>query len=333
MRVAIVNDAALAVEALRRVVTTAGHAVVWVAKDGLEALKACARDVPDLILMDLLMPVMDGVECTRRIMEQSPCPILIVTSTVSGSYEKVYDAMALGALDATDTPSPSDPDSIARLLKKIATIGKLNAPAPARVSPPHAPLAPLLAGAPQPPLVAIGASTGGPRAVADVLAGLGPQFPAAVVICQHVDMQFAPGLATWLQSQSGWRVELAQPGARASRGVALLANTEHHLILTGDVVSYTPRPIETPFRPSVDVLFKSLVGWRARAAAVLLTGMGRDGAEGLLALKQAGWLTIAQDQASSVVYGMPRAAAELGAATSVLAIAAIAPALGAYFRR
>ncbi len=333
MRLAIVNDAALAVEALRRVVATAGHEIVWIAKDGVEAIKACARDVPELILMDLLMPNMDGVESTRRIMQQSPCPILIVTSTVSGSFNKVYEAMALGALDATDTPSPSDPDSIDRLLKKIATIGKLNASAPARGALPRAPTAPPLAGMPQPPLLAIGASTGGPRAVVDVLSGLGSHFPAAVVICQHVDKQFAAGLAQWIQSQSGWKVELAEVGARPTRGVALLANTENHLILSGDVVSYTPRPLETPFRPSVDVFFKSIVGWKARAAAVLLTGMGRDGAEGMLALRTAGWLTIAQDQATSVVYGMPRAAAELGAAQSVLAVEAIAPVLAAHFRR
>ena len=336
MKIAIVNDAPLAVEALRRVVVGAGHEVLWIAVNGEEGVRLAAAERPELILMDLVMPVMDGVQCTRQIMAASPCPIVVVTSTVAGAYEKVYEAMALGALDAVDTPTIGDPASVERVVKKITTIGRLLAPA---VRSPvsqltRAPTAPPVATIAQAPLLAIGASTGGPRAVADVLAGIGPAFPAALVIVQHVDLQFASGLARWLEEQSKWRVELAEPGMRPRIGVALLAATEHHLVLTADgTLTYTPRPIEIPFRPSVDVFFKSAVAWKERAAAVLLTGMGKDGARGMLGLRAAGWLTIAQDEASSVVYGMPKAAVELKAATHVLALDAIAPVLTRHFRQ
>jgi two-component system, chemotaxis family, response regulator WspF len=335
MKLALVNDVALAVEAMRRVVIGAGHEVVWIAKDGAEAVQKCAQQRPDLILMDLLMPVMDGVECTRRIMAQSPCAILVVTSTVAGAYEKVYEAMALGALDAVDTPTLADPAGAALLLNKIATINKLIHPVPitSQSGPRPGPVSVAAATSPTMPLLAIGASTGGPRAVADVLSTLGPDFPGAIVIVQHVDLHFAPGLATWLHEQSRCPVELVTAGARPRPGVAFLAATANHMIMTAQgALNYTQRPRSYPYRPSVDVFFHSAAFWRGPAAAVLLTGMGKDGAEGLLALRRAGWLTIAQDEASSVVYGMPRAAVELGAAKSILDIKKIGPAVSAHLR-
>jgi chemotaxis response regulator CheB len=180
---------------------------------------------------------------------------------------------------------------------------------------------------PLPPLVAIGASTGGPQAILTVLSALPKPFPGAVVIVQHVDGEFSAGLASWLADTSGMRVELARPGSVPTAGMALLAGTEEHLVMAaGGSLRYTPTPRELPYRPSVDVLFGSLVQhWKAPGVATLLTGMGRDGAQGLLKLRQAGWLTIAQDEASSIVYGMPKAAALLGAAARVLALVDVAP--------
>ena len=332
MRIAIVNDLVMAVEALRRMVLSVpGYEVAWVARDGAEAVEQCAKDTPDLILMDLIMPVMDGVEATRRIVKESPCAILVVTATVTGNSSKVFDAMGHGALDAVNTPVLGTRGEIEggdALLAKIVTIGRLiGKTGGAR---PRGSDRKLVAPSDRlPPLVAIGASTGGPKALADVLSRLPHAFEAAVVIVQHVDVQFAPGMAAWLNDQTPLRVRMAFEGAHPEAGTAWLAGTNDHLILTsGLTLSYTSEPRDFPYRPSVDVFYRSLVThWPRRDVAALLTGMGRDGAEGLKALRRAGWHTIAQDEATSVVYGMPKAAAEMGAAVQVLPIERVAPAI------
>ncbi|HTM21754.1 MAG TPA: chemotaxis-specific protein-glutamate methyltransferase CheB [Kofleriaceae bacterium] len=327
MKIGIANDSPLAVEALRRVLQGAGHSVVWVATDGREAVAQCKIVRPDILLLDLRMPVMDGVECTRRIMAEAPCAILLVTATVSGNYTQVYDAMGAGALDAVNTPqlgSGGDLGGGKPLLDKIDVIAKLVAPRPIgskRISQPI----PVVDDAPS--LVAIGASTGGPDALARVLGDLRSHDEAAVVIVQHVDAEFAGGLAEWLASRSGFKTALIGEGDTPRAGVALIAATNDHLVMRpGRVLGYQIQPRRVPYRPSVDVFFRSLASaWPRRAIAVLLTGMGEDGAEGLRDLRQLGWNTIAQDESSSVVYGMPRAAAELGAATHVLALPDIGP--------
>ena len=341
MRIAIVNDMRIAVEALRRVVTSVpDYEIVWVASNGAEAVEKCAADTPDVILMDLIMPVMDGVEATRRIMAASPCLILVVTATVGGNASKVFEAMGYGARDAVNTPVLGGDGRVeggAALLTKIATLGKL-----LDTKPRQEPQRPTIAGARAPgrylpPLLAIGASTGGPSALAHVLSRLPSRFPAALVIIQHVDVQFAAGLADWLQAQTPLTVRLAREGCRLEVGTVWLAGTNDHMVLTPQhTLSYVADPRDYPYRPSVDVFFKSLVKngaerWPAKAAGVLLTGMGRDGAEGLAVLRRAGWHTIAQDQASSVVYGMPKAAAEVGAARQILSLEAMAPTVMQFF--
>ncbi len=333
MRIAIVNDLVMAVEALRRLVLSVpGYEVAWVGRDGAEAVAQCAKDTPDLVLMDLIMPVMDGVEATRRIMKESPCAILVVTATVTGNSSKVFDAMGHGALDAVNTPVLGTRGEIEggdALLAKIVTIGRLIGKTGGAH---HRRTSDLKLVAPSdrlPPLVAIGASTGGPKALADVLSRLPGSFGAAVVIVQHVDVQFAPGMAAWLNDQTPLRVRTAFEGAHPEVGTVWLAGTNDHLILTpGLTLGYTTEPRDFPYRPSVDVFYRSLVThWPRKDVAALLTGMGRDGAEGLAALRRAGWHTIAQDEATSVVYGMPKAAAEMGAAVQVLPIEQVAPAI------
>jgi len=330
VRIAIVNDLALVAEFLRQIVTKVpGHEVAWVARDGAEAVEKCATDMPDLILMDLIMPVMDGVEATRRIMTETPCPILIVTATMDGNTPKVFEAMGHGALDAINTPVMGN-DAAAQqsrdaLLKRIETIGRLSSPSPISAKRPVRPSTPRNL----PSLVVIGSSTGGPKALATVLSGLPGDLQAGIVIVQHVGGEFSEGLAGWLNAQTRLTVSLAARGRRPAVSTVLLAGSNDHLILAPDLtLTYTKEPSGIPFRPSVDVFFNSVVEhWPLKGVAVLLTGMGRDGAEGLAALRRAGWYTIAQDEATSVVYGMPKAAREVGAAVDILPIDDVAPAI------
>lgn len=178
----------------------------------------------------------------------------------------------------------------------------------------------------QPPVLAIGASTGGPTALAELLSGLPKDLQAAVLVAQHLDQAFSGNLAELLAQRSALPVAVASDGDRLLPGRVLLARGGDHLVLSPvNTLQYTQDPLATPYRPSVDALFQSLAGSRlCPGVAVLLTGMGSDGAKGLLALRGAGWLTIAQDQESSAVYGMPKAARELGAAEMVLPLASIA---------
>ena len=328
MRVAVVDDRPLAAAAVKRVVTAGGHAVAWTAADGEEAVRKCAADRPDLVLMDLVMPVVNGAEATRRIMARSPCPILIVTSTVSGNYGLVYEALGAGAVDAVNTPVLGADGGLAGgdvLLAKIAQIAKKSKTG----------LHPVLAVKPSGPLlVAVGASTGGPAAVCELLAELPAGFAGAVLVVNHLGADFLPGLALWAGQKCKLPVRLAQPGEKPTAGVVLLAGREEHLVLKPDgTLAYTPDPADTPYRPNVDVLFRSLAtNWPHAGAAALLTGMGRDGAAGLLALKQAGWTTFAQDAGTCVVNGMPAAAVALGAAGRVLPPAGIGKAVAAMGR-
>jgi len=179
---------------------------------------------------------------------------------------------------------------------------------------------------PRIPVLAIGASTGGPTAVASVLAGLPRDFQAAVLVVQHLDQAFSDNLASWLSGQTQLPVSLAVHGDRLKPGRVYVARGGVHMVVTTvNSLAYVREPSSTPYRPSVDILFESLAESLAGpGVAVLLTGMGSDGAKGLLALKKAGWFTIAQDQGSSTVYGMPKAARDLGAASLVLPLAAIA---------
>jgi two-component system, chemotaxis family, response regulator WspF len=336
VRIAIVNDVTLVVEFLRQILTQIpGYEVVWVARDGADAVKRCAADTPDLILMDLSMPVMDGVEATRRIMGESPCPILIVTAAVDGSTPKVFEAMGYGALDAINTPvmghDAAAKQSREALLKRIENIRRLAGPA--------RPTASTRSRQDQrrdlPPLVVIGSSTGGPKALATVLSGLPGDLGAGIVVVQHVGGEFSEGLAGWLNGQTRLSVSLAPRGGRPAASTVLLAGSNDHLVLSPDLtLTYTREPENAPFRPSVNVFFKSVAEhWPMKGVAVLLTGMGRDGAEGLAHLRRAGWYTIAQDEATSVVYGMPKAARDLGAAIDILPIDAVAPAIVRFLER
>lgn len=341
MNVAIVNDSRMATEVLRRVLAkSADFKLIWTAASGEEALKRAQSARPDIILMDLIMPGLDGAETTRRMMQQTPCIILVVTATTVGNRDMVFEAMGHGALDAVNTPTLGSGDEVHgadALLRKLQTVARfvsINRGLPAHGTAP-APTLHTHRDRSHLPIVAIGASTGGPQALIEVLSHLPAYFPAVVLISQHVDQQFAPGLAAWLQNHTPLPVKLASAHEPLQPATILLSGTNDHLIYEpGGFASYTEEPRDTTFRPSVDVLFESLAQPHpAPRVGVLLTGMGRDGAEGLLSLRRSGALTIAQDEATSVVYGMPKAAAELNAAAEILSIHAIGPRVRDYILR
>ncbi len=333
MRVAIVNDSMMAVECLRRVIDSSEHEIAWVAYDGAEAVMRCNQDKPDLVLMDLIMPIMDGVEATKKIMSTSPCAIVVVTATVSGNASKVFSAMGAGALDAVNTPvlgMSGDENGKSELLEKISTVEKLITQKTKKDREGVGQTSIVSSGiGVENGLVVIGASSGGPNALAQVLSVLPEDFQCPVVIVQHVDEQFSNELALWLNNQCVLDVRLAEKGDVLEKGKVLIAGTNNHLILCDDLrLDYTPYPEELAYRPSVDVFFDSVAEhWQGDLVAVLLTGMGRDGAEGLLHLRNKGAHTIAQDEKSCAVYGMPKAAVKLGAAVDVMSIEVIGPSL------
>lgn len=373
MKIAIVNDLAVACEALRRAVAEdPALEVIWIARDGLQALELAQRARPDLILMDLIMPRMNGAEATREIMRVAPCPILVVTATVTGNAGLVYEALGAGALDAVNTPSFTQGATLRggeELLRRIhlvartqhaaaaesVAIGRRTIPSPPS-PPPIARPSLVKSAAPQSPssraassagslapsdpsprtmcaIVAIGASTGGPRAVADVLRALPVDMTAATLIVQHVSTAFVRGFADWLGAETGRRVDLARAGQVVAAGDVLVAGEERHMVLGANgTIEYRDEPRALLHCPAIDELFASLAHYGRPGVAVLLTGMGRDGAQGMMQLRSAGWHTIAQDEKSSVVWGMPGAAHKLGAAVETLALDRIAPAILAQTR-
>ncbi len=340
MRVAIVNDLSLAREVLRRaVLSVPGYSVAWEATDGDDAITKATADRPDVVLMDLVMPRVNGVDATRAIMRQAPCPVVVVTSTIPGNYDLVMRAMGAGALDVVETPTFAAGGVVQKAQPLLARLAKLDAarrnvtgsgyhPAP----PAHPTPRPVGAKSLNlPPLVLVGSSTGGPEALASVLGSLPGGFPACVVIAQHIAADFGDGLVAWLAARCKLPVTAAADGDTPAPGTVLVAVSNDHLEFTTDLtVRYTASPRTWPYRPSADVLFASAAAvWPRRGIGVLLTGMGPDGAEGLLRLRAAGWHTIAQDEATSVVYGMPKAAAEKKAAVEVLPLSRIGPTVAA----
>jgi len=320
--------------------------VVGEAGDGQRGVELCANLRPDVVTLDMMLPVMSGLAATEFIMAYSPTPILIVSaSTNRGELFKTYDALAAGALDVLEKPTGDEPDGaweqkLVTTVKLISRIKVITHPR-ARLNSSTRRMTPAI-GVPvdparHPRLVAIGTSTGGPAALVTILRALPRDFALPILVVVHIGKLFAPAFAEWLDRQSDLRVSYARDGEplpRVGDRRVLLASPDYHLVLREGTLRHTRDPERHSCRPAVDVLFKSLaVELGDECVGCILTGMGRDGAEGLLAIREAGGSTIAQDEATSVVFGMPREAILLGAAEQILPLDRIAPTLTAFARR
>lgn len=309
--------------------------VVGQAKNGAEAVELATRLKPDLLTMDVHMPVMDGFEATKEIMVQAPVPIILVSSSASREDVKLsFDAMRAGALMVLAKPdSPQSAVFDGRREQFLAMVKAMSqvkvvrrwAPRAQAVTPPggrgRAPGA-----LPRCRLVAIAASTGGPAALQRILADLPREFPAPILVVQHIATGFVAGLADWLSASCSLRVRVAEHGEPLLERSVVLAPDDRQLGVTADArVIVADAPHLNGFRPSATYLFESAArAYGASVAAVILTGMGSDGVEGLKAVKAAGGQVLAQDEATSVVYGMPREAAAAGVVDTVLGVDAVA---------
>lgn len=395
LRILIVDDSALVRSALRELLESDPDIhVVGEAEHGRQALLLAAELQPDVITMDVRMPIMDGLETTEQLMAYNPTPVLAITSLYSRDDVDVsFKMLGAGALEVMEKPDISSEDAMERarreLIRRVKLLARVRvvthlrgrrrpepatpdedaatwrvkrtrkpsetAPAPAAYKPEPrpareaklvvpaqgggedvvaVPLAPdasdLLTqqgviAPPRPvrrlrvtfPLVIIGASTGGPRIVQQILKGLPATFGAAVVVVQHIAEGFSEGMVEWLSETSGLPVRLAQEGDQVAMGLVLVAPDGYHLyIKDGGMVHLNDQPVLQ--RPSVDIAMQTAANvFGSQTIGVLLTGMGRDGAIGMQAIQRAGGYTVAQDEASCSIYGMPRAAVELRAAEEV----------------
>lgn len=333
LRVLVVEDSLTVRKRLCEVLNgDPGIEVVGEAIDGKQAIELCLALRPDVITLDMMLPVMSGLATTEYLMAYCPTPILVVSSSINrGELFKTYEALAAGAVEVMEKPRADEIEgewerrflSMVKLVARVKVLthvrGRLAAACSTPVVPP--PRSPPILQRPAPgyQVVALGASTGGPSAVVEILRALPTDFPLPVLLVIHIGEPFGAAFADWLDGQTPHSVRIATDGQPLGCGGVLMARPDRHLIVRDRRLYLIDGPERYSCRPSIDVLFESVaVEYGAGAAACLLTGMGQDGARGLLAIRQAGGLTIAQDETSSVVYGMPREAALLGAAQRVL---------------
>lgn len=336
LRVLIVEDSLTARELLVSIVQSdPTFQVVGVARNGLEGTRLAQRLKPDVITMDIHMPEMDGFEATRQIMAENPRPIVMISASFNKNERYLtFNALKSGALTVLEKPSLNDPPEAhlymlnqLRLMAEVKVVRRWADTAQA--SPLPQPLTLKRNGRTKIQLVAIAASTGGPGALAEILGKLPANFPAPILIAQHITVGFSEGLAAWLNQQTSLTVQLAQHASEMQPGQVLLAPDNYHLEVSSlGLVSLNQAPPRFGLRPSADYLFESVARvYGSTAIGIILTGMGSDGAEGLQTLRRSGAHTIAQNESSCVVFGMPAVAIKLGAVEQILPVNQIAAAV------
>ena len=354
--VVVVDDSPVQRRFLRAAVEAEGDfIVVGEAHDGREAVALVERLRPAAVLMDLDLPVMSGIEAIERIMSSHATPILVYSAFVVGvSSENALEALAAGAVDVLAKPSPDDTgtlDDYAAVLRsqlrvaarvrvithprgRLRSQGLTGTAASLGSAPPRRPLAPAVEPCPggrdAVRLVAVGASTGGPQALLTLLGQLPVDLDQAVLVVQHMAEGFIPGLASWLDGLVPMPVVVGESGRRLAPATITIAPSGGNLLVQDDrlrVLCTPPEPGQFHV-PGIDATFQSVArALGPRAVGVLLTGMGRDGAAGLLTMRSRGALTLGQDEATSAVYGMPAAAHALGAVEHQLPLEQIGPAV------
>jgi two-component system chemotaxis response regulator CheB len=340
IRVVVVDDSAVCRSALRETLEADGDIrVVAEAADGTAALHVVTREKPQLVTMDLQMPGASGFDAIEEIMAKLPVPILVVTGQSRGSSAAAFEAIRRGALQLAEKPPPgpcpaaTELRAQVRLLAKVPVVrhvaGSRDKGLRAAAVAPIARTAAQVSLASMPPLVGVAASAGGPGAIATLLGQFAASFEGCLAVVQHLPKGFAASFVDFLRTRTALRIKLVGDSAAYEPGTVFVAPDDRHLV----VASKTHlRAVDSPpvggFRPSATVLFQSMADILGPAAiGVVLSGMGTDGAEGLLRMRRQGSLTIAQDEATSAVFGMPRAAAERGAASIVLPLSKIAEAI------
>lgn len=327
LRILVAEDSPTARALLTEILQSQpGLEVVGSAATGADAVEMTERLRPDLVTMDVQMPQMDGLQATREIMASVPTPIIIVSSTARGDAALSLSATEAGALMVVPKPEgPSSEDFAEQreyLLRMVRAMARVRVVRRWRSHTPSHSLKPRARRSTQPRLVAIGASTGGPAALRELLRSMTPRFPVPVVVVQHIAKGFADGLAAWLSTSGGPPVSVAVQGEPLLSGRVYLAPDDKHLQVGSRLTAQlSEAPPVGQFRPSATHLFRSTAAaLGAAAVGVILTGMGDDGVAGLRDLHQAGGLVLAQDEASSVIYGMAREAVNAGVVDEVLSL-------------
>ena len=335
LRAVVVDDSAICRAMLREWLEADGDLdVVGDAPDGDTAIEMVTRLRPDVATIDLRMPGMSGLELISFLMAKAPLPILVLTGKATRDDPSVaFEAVRRGALDLMLKPSEVDDEAIrslrarVRWLATVPVVRHLDGHKHLEFGQPSPPWAPKTGD--DPVIIGIAASAGGPTALAAVVGSLPTELPICLAIVQHLPKGFAPSFVSFLQSRCSLAVGLAEHGMVPRSGTAVLAPDDCHLELIDGRFALTSGPPVEGHRPSGSVLLRSLAAVGPSAIGVVLSGIGRDGADGLRAMRERHATTFAQDAETSVVYGMPRAAVEEGGAQLVLPVGQLGDAIGA----